>query len=166
MQQLEEIILRQGQLLPVECVQGDKIQIGNDQEIFFETVAAIDNPVLQHTDKFPLGSYTIVISNHNGVLRSLQPIRVLSVFAPESRIDTLRRQINAVDKVIEAKLNDDNGALQSLSINNKTLVYTSLNELVLLGDSLRSQLNAAIQKENRKKGKAPFKQIKLKLNRG
>jgi len=115
------------------------------------------------TSNLAPGNYFVVVKNEHEEPIEIIPVRIRGLFEQESRIETLQEQINLIDKVITAKLSDSDGVLQQLSINNKTLVFSSLGELTLLVDSLRKQLNAEIAKEQRKKGKAPFKQIKLVL---
>lgn len=162
------ITIRKGSRLEIPVENGnDTITVYQEDEIpLFEIHADDNNPVDVHTNDLEPGKYYAVVKSADGDLLSVHPIKVIGIFEKENRIDTLKEQIALVDKVITAKLSDDNGVLQQLSINSKTLVYSSMADLIALVGSLREQLNAAIHKENRKKGKAPFKQIKLVLNRG
>lgn len=115
------------------------------------------------SDEVKSGKYVVTVVDAEGALLAVQPVKIRGLFEKENRADTLREQISLLDKVITAKLSDDQGVLQQLSINNKTLVYSTLADLIALVDSLRAQLSNEIEKANRKKGKAPFKQIKLIL---
>lgn len=138
----------------------------NDKEFPVEEVLLIPDATIgipTTSDKITTGNYKIVIVNQELQIIMIQPVKIRGLFEKENRADTLREQISLLDKVITAKLSDDQGVLQQLSINNKTLVYSSLADLIALVDSLRAQLGNEIEKANRKKGKAPFKQIKLIL---
>lgn len=162
------ITIRKGSRLEIPVVNGDDtVTLFDDSEKALVEVHANNfNPVEVPTSIREPGKYYAVVETATGDLISIHPVKIIGLFEQENRIDTLRDQINLIDKVITAKLSDDNGVLTQLSINSKTLVYSSMAELVALVDSLRAQLNAEIQKKNRKNGKAPFKQIKLVLNRG
>ncbi|WP_034455785.1 hypothetical protein [Buttiauxella noackiae] len=115
------------------------------------------------SDEIKSGKYVVTVEDANGVLLAVQPVKIRGLFEKENRAETLREQISLLDKVITAKLSDDQGVLQQLSINNKTLVYSTLADLIALVDSLRAQLSNEIEKANRKKGRAPFRQVKLIL---
>lgn len=157
----------QGQPIIIQCNDRDTANLYNsEQKLLLQIHSSGDLQIKVPTLNHEPGEYVITIENTEGELTQIIPLRIQGLFEKESRIQTLQEQIALVDKVITAKLSDDQGVLISLSINSKNLVYSSLADLTLLVDSLRAQLNAAIQKENRKKGRAPFKQIKLILNRG
>lgn len=162
------ITIRKGTLLQIPVMNGDDTVTLFDEteKALIEVHANNINPVEVPTSAREPGKYHAVVETASGDLIDVYPVKIIGLFEQESRIDTLKEQIALIDKVITAKLSDDNGVLTQLSINNKTLVYSSMQDLIALVGSLREQLNAAIHKENRKKGKAPFKQIKLVLNRG
>nr|DAF38821.1 MAG TPA: hypothetical protein [Caudoviricetes sp.] len=166
MQQL--ITIRKGSLLSVKVQNADDtVTVMTEDEQKKNKYSADETLIVQiSTVDFELGQYYVVTESAKGDLLDIQPFKVIGLFEKESRKDTLKQQIDLLDKVISAKLSESEGVLQQLSINNKTLVYSSLSELTLLVDSLRKQLNAEITKEQRKNGEAPFKQIKLVLNRG
>lgn len=139
--------------------------IGTDENYILEVHGVVNGLIEVPTtsDKVTSGKYVVTVEDSNGVLLTVQPVKVRGLFEKENRAETLREQINLLDKIITAKLSDDQGVLQQLSINNKTLVYSTLADLIALVDSLRAQLSNEIEKANRKKGKAPFKQVKLIL---
>ncbi|MDM2792502.1 hypothetical protein OGY20_09935 [Citrobacter sp. Cpo114] len=111
------------------------------------------------------GKYLITALNSAGDIVQIIPLNVIGLFDKEDRIDTLREQISLIDKVIFAKLSDDQGVLTQLSINNKTLVYSSLVDLTALSDSLRTQLAQAVRAKRAKQGKSPMTAIKIKFTR-
>jgi len=160
------ITIRKGSRLEIPANDTDKVKLFNDSETLLDEFVSDSDSVCVQTTKYEPGKYYAVVETAQGDLINIFPVNIIGLFEKENRISTLKEQIALVDKVITAKLSDDNGVLQQLSINSKTLVYSAMADLIALVDSLRAQLNAEIQKENRKKGKAPFKQIKLVLNRG
>ncbi len=111
------------------------------------------------------GEYLIIALNHSGDIIHITPLKVIGLFEKEDRVDTLRAQVQLLDKVIQAKLTDDQGVLTQLSINSKTLVYSSLADLVALSESLRTQLAQAVRTKRAKQGKSPLTAIKIKFTR-
>lgn len=111
------------------------------------------------------GKYLITALNHSGDIIRITPLKIIGLFEKEDRVDTLREQLKLIDQVISAKLEDDQGVLTQLSINSKTLVYSSLADLVALSDSLRTQLAQAVRTKRAKQGKSPITAIKVKFTR-
>lgn len=162
-----QITVRKGQPISFEgLTEAESFSVIDQNE---KTVLAQTN----HGDQFinisstqlETGEYLIVALNHSGDILQITPLKVIGLFEKEDRVDSLRTQLELIDKVITAKLSDDQGVLTQLSINSKTLVYSSLADLVALSDSLRTQLAQAVRTKRAKQGKGPLTAIKIKFTR-
>lgn len=162
-----QITVRKGQPITFEgLTEAESFSVIDQNE---KTVLAQTN----HGDQFinisstqlETGEYLIVALNHSGDILQITPLKVIGLFEKEDRVDSLRIQLELIDKVITAKLSDDQGVLTQLSINSKTLVYSSLADLVALSDSLRTQLAQAVRTKRAKQGKGPLTAIKIKFTR-
>ncbi len=162
-----QITVRKGQPITFEgLTEAESFSVidQNENTVFAKTNNG-DQFITIPSTQLETGNYLITALNHSGDIISITPLKVIGLFDKEDRVDALREQLNLIDKVISAKLSDDQGVLTQLSINSKTLVYSSLADLVALSDSLRTQLAQAVRAKRAKQGKSPMTAIKIKFTR-
>jgi len=159
-------IVRKGQPITILAESGDIVSLVDQLEIVLKrTESTTDQEISISTNDLNPDKYLVTVESATGDLVQMMPIKVMGLFEKEDRVDSLRNQLELLDKVIQAKLSDDQGVLTQLSINSKTLVYSSLADLVALSDSLRTQLAQAIRTKRTKQGKSPMTAIKIKFTR-
>ncbi len=162
-----QITVRKGQPITFEgLTEAESFSVidQNENTVFAKTNNG-DQFITIPSTQLETGNYLITALNHSGDIISITPLKVIGLFDKEDRVDALREQLNLIDKVISAKLSDDQGVLTQLSIYSKTLVYSSLADLVALSDSLRTQLAQAVRAKRAKQGKSPMTAIKIKFTR-
>lgn len=162
-----QITVRKGQPITFDGQEdAESFSVIDDNETTLYAKTNSGEPVITiPSGQLPPGKYLITSLNHSGDIIRIIPLKVIGLFEKEERIDILREQLTLIDKVISAKLADDQGVLAQLSINSKTLVYSSLSDLVALSDSLRTQLAQAVRTKRAKQGKSPLTAIKIKFTR-
>lgn len=159
-------IVRKGQPITILAESGDVVSLVDQLEIVLKrTESTTDQEVSISTNDLTPDKYLVIVESANGDLVQMMPVKLMGLFEKEDRVDSLRSQLELLDKVIQAKLSDDQGVLTQLSINSKTLVYSSLADLVALSDSLRTQLAQAVRTKRAKQGKSPMTAIKIKFTR-
>jgi|GEM_PF-1398073 len=159
-------IVRKGQPITILAESGDVVSLVDQLEIVLKrTESTTDQEVSISTNNLTPDKYLVIVESANGDLVQMMPVKLMGLFEKEDRVDSLRSQLELLDKVIQAKLSDDQGVLTQLSINSKTLVYSSLADLVALSDSLRTQLAQAVRTKRAKQGKSPMTAIKIKFTR-
>jgi len=162
-----QITVRKGQPITFEgLTEAESFSVidQNEKTVYAKTNNG-DQFITIPSTQLETGSYLITAINDSGDILSITPLKVIGLFEKEDRVDALREQLSLIDKVISAKLSDDQGVLTQLSINSKTLVYSSLADLVALSDSLRTQLAQAVRTRRAKSGKPPMTAIKIKFTR-
>lgn len=164
---LPQITVRKGQPILFDNIEeAESFSIIDENESTLFTQAKTSEPnIFIPTTQLEKGKYLVVALSDAGDILQIIPVNIIGLFDKEDRVDTLREQLNLIDKVISAKLSDDQGVLTQLSINSKTLVYSSLADLVALSDSLRTQLAQAVRTKRAKQGKSPMTAIKIKFTR-
>lgn len=65
-------------------------------------------------------------------------ITVIDPMAQTNRLSELQKQLDDINVIISARINNDNS---QLTINNKTLIHEDLNTLMNLKNSITSQVN-------------------------
>ena len=113
MQQL--ITIRKGSLLSVKVQNADDtVTVMTEDEQKKNKYSADETLIVQiPTVDFELGQYYVVTESAKGDLLDIQPFKVIGLFEKESRKDTLKQQIDLLDKVISAKLSESEGVLQN-----------------------------------------------------
>ncbi|AUU90402.1 hypothetical protein C2U55_15600 [Enterobacteriaceae bacterium ENNIH3] len=122
------------EVLPANTV----IKIGNSTQTLYEykNENADDVTALIDTKNFTAGYYTVVI-NTDGNMR-ISNITVIDPMAQTNRLSELQKQLDDINVIISARINNDNS---QLTINNKTLIHEDLNTLMSLKNSITIQVN-------------------------
>lgn len=113
------------------------LKIGNSTETLFthNTQNDTETVTIDSTDWKP--GYYSVVYNNNGEL-TISTVTVIDPMAQTDRLSELQAQLDDINKIITARINNDTS---TLTINNKTLVHEDLNTLLSLKNSITKQVN-------------------------
>ncbi|ECD3897881.1 hypothetical protein E0U70_20095 [Salmonella enterica subsp. enterica serovar Gloucester] len=126
-----------GSTITIAVKAGDKIKIANTDVTLFETTITEDGNETISTDEWTAGYYTAVLYHSDGTME-IEPIQVLDPFAKQNQLQSLQEQLADVQACIDNILS---GNAQELTINNKTIQYLSIADLIALRIDLLQKIN-------------------------
>jgi len=122
-----------------------KIIIGNKTTIVYEyeNTTSTDTPVVIDTTNFQEGNFTYVV-NTNGDIKISQ-VQIIDPLSSSDELNDALTMIKEIDQVLEDRAKN---AVSQITINNKTIINSSLESLV----SLRAMYVRKVNRLRKKSG--------------
>lgn len=125
-----------GSTITIKCNAGDRIKIANSTKTILDDVATQDNPQYDSTE-WESGYYSAVLYKIDGTM-DIQNTDVIDPFTQQDQLNELRVQLADVQAVLHHIVT---GTASTHTINNKTIEYLALPDLLQLESSLIQKIN-------------------------